>query len=298
MDLETWACPVCLGRLEDDGRVCTAEGRTFPLRDGLPVLLRPEDEGLLKDADAYAAVWRRDELAPPRDAILELPYIASPFWQPKARSLEELLRILGPAQGRRVADAGAGTGWLSYRLTEAGFRCYATDLTADAVVGLGAARAYDSTRNTFERGIASLTRWPFRDSSVDVAVCNASLHYLDDAGPAIKEARRVLSRDGLFVVMNEPVHRDPASAERAAADFRERLRGLGGRGHFVDGYRHFVASDLERALRSVFRDVTRHDPRYGAGFRLSRSAKQAVLRMELASFPIYIARGGSSREDS
>ncbi len=294
MDLNTWACPVCLAGLEDydEGLVCSAEGRTFPRRDGLPVLLRPEDEGLLKDAEAYAATWRRDELAPPRDAILELPYVASPYWRPKARSLEDLLGLLGPSEERKVADAGAGTGWLSYRLTEAGFRCYATDLAADAVVGLGAAAVYDATRHGFERAIASLTRWPFRDGSMDVAICNASLHYLADPKPAIDEAARVLQPNGTFVVMNEPVHGDAASAARAAEGFRQRLRGVGGRGRFVNEYRHFVASELEAALRGAFADVARHDPRFGAGFRLTRSAKQAVLRMELASFPIYVARRG------
>ncbi len=40
----------------------------------------------------------------------------------------------------------------------------------------------------------------------------------------------------------------------------------------------------------MFESVTRHDPDYGTRFRLVRRAKQVVLRMELASFPIYVAR--------
>jgi len=291
MDLETWACPVCLSRLEETGDAlrCASEGRIYRRRDGLAILLRPEEEGLLVDADSYAHAWKRDALAPPRSMQLELPYVASRYWRPKARSLEALLGILGPARGRRAVDMGAGTGWLSYRLAEAGFRCYATDLVSDPDVGLGAAAAYDARRG-FERAIASLSRWPFRTGSVDVAVCNASLHYLPDIRPAVSEAARVLRREGVFVVMNDPVNRDQKSAERASSDFRDRLGSAGAHGSLVDGHRHFVATDLETSLRAEFPRLQRHDPDYGLGFRATRALKQVLLRMELASFPIYVAR--------
>ena len=63
MDLDTWACPVCLSRLSesDAGIACSSEGRRFPRRDGLPVLLRPEEEGLLRDAEGYAAAMEISE---------------------------------------------------------------------------------------------------------------------------------------------------------------------------------------------------------------------------------------------
>lgn len=292
MDLDTWACPNCLSRLErdDEGIRCRDGGHRFPVRDGLPVLLRSEDANLVQDAEAYAEAWKRDALAPPKGSALELPFIRSPYWRPKARSLRALLALLGPANGRRVADMGAGTGWLSYRLSEAGFRCYATDIVADADVGLGAARAYDRTNHGFERAIGSLTRWPFRTGSIDVALCNASLHYMTDPAAAISEAARVLTPAGPLVVMNDPVHSDRRSADRASHDFKDRMRAAGGSGGLVDGHRHFVASELEADLRAKFSKVSRHDPDFGAGFRVSRALKSILLRMELASFPIYVAR--------
>jgi SAM-dependent methyltransferase len=261
----------------------------FPSRDGLPIFLRTEDEALLRDAEAYAAAWNRDALAPPKGLALELPFVASPYWRPKARSLQALLEILGPANGRRVADMGAGTGWLSYRLSEAGFRCYATDIVADGDVGLGAAQAYDRTGHQFERAVASLSRWPFRAGSMDIAVCNASLHYLASPRVAIAEAARVLTHTGSLVVMNDPVHADRRSAERASHDFKDRMRAGGGSGRLLDEHRHFVASELEADLRSKFPKVSRHDPDFGTAFRISRALKSLLLRMELASFPIYVA---------
>src|SRR5438093_8646348 len=164
MDLDTWACPVCFSPLagDEEGLRCTKEGRRFSPRAGMPELLRPEDAPLLTDSDAYADAWKLDALAPPKGSLLQLPYVRSRYWRPKARSLGFLLRTLGPPKGRKVADVGAGTGWLSYRLAEAGFRCFATDISADEDVGLGAAVAYDGTAHRFERAIASLARWPFR----------------------------------------------------------------------------------------------------------------------------------------
>jgi len=50
-----------------------------------------------------------------------------------------------------------------------------------------------------------------------------------------------------------------------------------------------VNADIEANLRSEFPRIVRHDPDYGAVFRVSRAVKSVLLRMELASFPIYVA---------
>ena len=293
MDLVVWACPVCGSALEEpaSGLVCPAEGRRFRTLGGLPVLLRPDEELLLQDAEAHAAAWKRDRLAPARDRIADLPYVSGTAWRQKARSLQALLRLMGPPRGRRVVDMGAGTGWLSRRLSEKGFRCYAVDLSADTEVGLGAADAPNG-EHAFERAIGALERWPLRDGSLDVAICNASLHYLADVEQAISEAARVLHLHGVFFAMNDPVHVDSESAARASHDFKNRLFREGGRGRLIERHHHFVASELEATLRKHFAQVTRQDPDYGVRFRVVRAVKSLALGMELASFPIYIARRG------
>lgn len=300
MDTSVWACPVCFSGLEETtaGLRCSVEGRSFPAHGDVPFLLRPDDEFLVRDAEAYAEAWKRERFAPAPSDVPRLPYIRDAAWRQKARSLEALLRILGPAAGRSVVDAGAGTGWLAHRLAEAGFRCFAFDLSLDPQVGLGAADAHASSPFRFERAIANLTNWPFHRSSLDIAICNASLHYLSDSRPALAEAARALRGGGLFVIMNEPVHRDPASAERAARDFRERLRRKGGRGRLVESYRHFTIAGLEGDLRSMFDAVRRFDPAYGVAFAATRAAKRLRFRLEPASFPIYVATNRSGGSDA
>ncbi len=291
MNLDVWVCPVCLARLmpTGEGLRCSAEGRTFPTRGGLVVLLQPEEEPLMKEGDYLAAAWKRTRWAPMPHELSRLPYVRGGAWRQKARSLDELLDLLGPASGRAVVDVGAGTGWLSYRLTRAGFVCYATDISGDDSVGLGAAKVYDATPFRFERAIATLTHWPFGSATADIAICNATLHYLQDIRPAVEEAARVLRPGGALIVMNEPVHRDLRSAVRASNGFRERLIASRGKGRMIEDHHHFVASDLEAVLHASFRKVRRRDPKYGLGFRATRRLKSIALRMELASFPIYVA---------
>ena len=145
MDLDVWACPVCLAKLSDQGAeiACRSEGRYFRRAIGLPVLVRPDQGGLLSDAERYASAWKRMKWAVPRDAILHLPYYRRHGWKQKAQSFRELQEMLGSPRERKVLDVGAGTGWLSYRLTQTGFRCFATDISSDSDVGLGAATEFD-----------------------------------------------------------------------------------------------------------------------------------------------------------
>lgn len=292
MDLEIWACPVCYSELvERDSEVsCRSEVRSFRRKDGLPVLVRPEQEGLLRDAERLSSAWKRTKWAVPREEVLQLPFVSRPGWKQKAQSFRALRAILGSPRERTVLDVGAGTGWLSHRLVETGFRCFATDISLDSDVGLGASVQFDETPYSFERAIATLDRWPIRSRSIDIAICNASLHYLADIGVAIAEAARVLRAGGIFVIMNSPVHGDSVSAHRASLNFQERLRRLGARGQLVENHQHFVMSELERRLRVRFVEVVPHELREGFWFATSRAVKGALVGLELAAFPLYEAR--------
>lgn len=291
MDSDVWSCPVCWSEVSEAraGLVC-GRGHSFRKTHGIDVLVRPEQEAILAEAESFAAVWKTSRWHVAADLIQRLPYVGGSGWKQKAASLRALLDILGPAQERKVVDVGAGTGWLSHRLAEAGFRSYAMDVSWDPEVGLGAASAFDRTPHAFQRAIATLDRWPLLSASVDVAICNASLHYVADIDAVLAQAGRVLRPNGLFIELNSPVHKDARSAARAARSFRDRLVGASGSTPLLLGHGHFVQSELERSLRQAFTSVRRHDPAYGLGFRTVRALKGLVLRTELASFPIYVAQ--------
>jgi SAM-dependent methyltransferase len=160
-----------------------------------------------------------------------LPYVASgPLarqWSVRARSWEAFCRrVLRPAQQRadvhatgplRVLDLGAGNGWLAHRAAVAGAAALALDVRADRVDGLGAAPA-DSP---MERVVASFESIPIRGGEFDVVVFNAALHYAEDLGAALREARRVARAGARIVVLDSPFY---PNAEHGDAMVREKRR--------------------------------------------------------------------------
>jgi SAM-dependent methyltransferase len=160
-----------------------------------------------------------------------LPYVTSGSlarqWSVRARSWEAFeRRVLRPAQRRadvraagplRLLDLGAGNGWLAHRAAVAGAESLALDVRVDRVDGLGAA-PIDSP---MERVAASFDAIPLRDATFDVVVFNASLHYAEELGAVLREARRVARTGARVVVLDSPFYR---SAEQGEAMVREKRR--------------------------------------------------------------------------
>jgi SAM-dependent methyltransferase len=150
--------------------------------------------------------------------LLALPYLAdgplAAQWRIRARTYDAFLaRVLVPLArevGRplRIADLGAGNGWLSYRAALLGHRPTAFDVRDDAVDGLGAAAGYDAhLDHPFERVAASFEAIPARDRSFDLAVFNASLHYALDLPNALAEAARIVRPGGRIAILDSPFYR-------------------------------------------------------------------------------------------
>jgi SAM-dependent methyltransferase len=160
-----------------------------------------------------------------------LPYVTSgPLarqWAVRARSWEAFeRRVLRPAQRRadvraagplRVLDLGAGNGWLAHRAATAGAEALALDVRADRVDGLGAAPA----GSPLERVAASFEAIPVSADEFDVVVFNAALHYAEDLGAALREARRVARVGARIVVLDSPFYR---TVEQGEAMVREKRR--------------------------------------------------------------------------
>lgn len=133
-------------------------------------------------------------------------------WQIRERSFAALMTLLKRTlvDGARVVDLGAGTGWLSYRLAEAGFQPCAIDLRDEQEDGLGAASAFDGQ---WPRIQAELDNLPIDDDVVDAVIFNASFHYLEHQRDGLAEALRVTKPGGLVVIADTPIYNDDASGE-------------------------------------------------------------------------------------
>ncbi len=275
---------------------CGAENLRFPVKDGIPQLVRPERANAVAAmAGEYSQVWQEDGWGSASPVyLLNLPdrditRRQSGKWRVKARSMEALFELFRTQPLHRVLDLGCGVGWLTDRLARRGYEAFAVDIVQDNALGLRAADVYLRAGSVFERVWGELERPPFLDRTFDAVICNASLHYASTE-VVLAEVNRILRPGGLFVIMNSPVHTEAQSAERAESSFRRRLSQLGASEYLVSRYHHFVRSSLEAAIAAAIGPPRNHRFEPGRGFRLSRRAKGVLLRMELATFPIIWAQ--------
>lgn len=152
----------------------TETRRPFP--DGCaadPVL-----EGL---PDAYAE-WRRSTLGRITDALEE----------------RLLLDRIGPTRGLRILDVGCGDGMLATRLAQGGARVTGLEASAEMIAAARRrAKAASVEVDLFEGDAVGL---PFPAGHFDCVVSVASLCFVDDPRPTIREMVRVLKPGGRLIL--------------------------------------------------------------------------------------------------
>jgi len=118
---------------------------------------------------------------------------------------------------RQILDLGSGEPYLASRFARLGFNVIALDYT---LARLEMAHAlFEREGSYFERLLALMTRMPLRDQSIDIVFSHASLHHATPHRPeefrwfdphnmldTLREVRRVLKPDGLFLVSGEGVY--------------------------------------------------------------------------------------------
>ena len=133
------------------------------------------------DYDSFAEAYSADNEVNLSNAHYERPAI---------------LALAGDVAGRKILDAGCGSGSLSAALRDRGAVVTGIDSSAGMLelarrrLGAGAALQ-----------VADLGRpLPFPDGAFDDVVASLVLHYLEDWGPTLAEMRRVLRPGGRLIV--------------------------------------------------------------------------------------------------
>ncbi|MEH1098306.1 class I SAM-dependent methyltransferase [Micromonospora sp. CPCC 205561] len=108
----------------------------------------------------------------------------------------EMLRLAGDVRGRRVLDAGCGSGPLSAALRARGAVVTGFDVSA-AMVDLARQRLGADA----DLHVADLSApLPFADAEFDDVVASLVLHYLEDWSGPLAELRRVLKPGGRLIL--------------------------------------------------------------------------------------------------
>ena len=161
-----------------------------------------------------AVRWYRAQ--PGNEAAIRANYFDLPVG-PAARryaaseEFAEVLRLLGPGEGRRVLDLGAGHGIASFALAQAGWKVTAVEPDASDEVGAGAIRALQA-----ETGlpIEVLPALPADDSIFDAVFCRQVLHHVPDVAATMRELFHLLRSSGVALALREHV---ASNAEELAA---------------------------------------------------------------------------------
>ncbi|AKJ15452.1 methyltransferase [Streptomyces incarnatus] len=113
-----------------------------------------------------------------------------------------MLALAGDVAGRRILDAGCGSGPLSAALRDRG----AVVTGIDASAGMLALARRRLGADAALHLVDLKDRLPFADGTFDDVVASLVLHYLRDWGPTLAEIRRVLRPGGrLIASVDHPV---------------------------------------------------------------------------------------------
>jgi len=277
-------CPVCRGAIEPERRSATLElgrlnclscGATFAVADGIPMMLDDRLPGILekrREIDGWVEKAKAEEWYEPDDAVdAVLPYLCRDLgwndsvWASNEYSFTRLLeRWVRP--GIRVLEVGAAKAWASQYLVPRGCKYVATDVLADANVGLGRGAFYAGRVGEFGRVQADGEHLPFARGSFDLTFCVATLHHALDLPKMVKEMARVTRRGGTVAALNEGT-RPLGWSDEAPGQEAEKRMGINEHTHTVWAY---VAA-FSRA-RILLREL------YPANGRLLGSGETGALR--------------------
>ena len=295
-----FVCPECRTDLVETGAerfACASCGRVFDRREGVWRFLSETRGARLESfVRQYRLVRDREGRRPSApDYYRRLPTVApgdphARDWQVRRETYHHLLGhvLAAGTLPVHVLDLGAGSGWLSHRLTALGHRAVAVDAIDDEVDGLGAARHYPTDFASVQADFDAL---PFAPGQFDLVVFNGSLHYAADIAATLERAYRALAPGGALVVMDSPMFRAEGDGSAMVGAEVMRFRNQCGFANVVQpgvGYLTFarLAGIAEKlALRPQF--VPSRGP---LGWRLRRGAARVRLRRAPAAFGLWVAR--------
>jgi SAM-dependent methyltransferase len=144
----------------------------------------PTDQARLNDYDSIAEGYTAENETSLLNAYYERP---------------AMLELAGDVAGRRILDAGCGSGPLFAALRDRG--AVVTGVDASAGMLEQARRRLGAEADLRVADLADPL--PFPDGAFDDVIASLVLHYLEDWGPTLAELRRVLAPGGRLLVSVE-----------------------------------------------------------------------------------------------
>lgn len=203
--LDVLRCPACHGNLElpasdggdvDEGELkCHACGRVWPVQNGIPRLVFPEQ--LAKEDAQVERLWNR--MAPMYDLISRITAVQRGI--PEEKERRELAGRLALTSGETVLEAAAGSGSnLKVIAKETGNGVTAFGLDISWRMLERARRKLRNTSATMELVAGNAHHLPFADEAFDAVLGGYGTKYFTDKAQALGEMFRVARPGGRIVV--------------------------------------------------------------------------------------------------
>lgn len=152
-----------------------------------------------------------------RNNYFDLPPLNAAERYAQSEEFGEVLRLLGPGNGRQILDLGAGNGIASFALAKNGWRVTALEPDASAEVGAAAiCTIRDETGLPIDVVREGGRLLPFSDESFDAIHARQVLHHVPDLEAMTSELFRVLRPGGLCLTTRDHV----ADDEKQLLQFR------------------------------------------------------------------------------
>ena len=116
---------------------------------------------------------------------------------------DKALATAGVQAGQRVAEVGAGSGFITAGLLRRGVKVIAVDQSEAMLAEMGK-KFGEAAEVDYRRGEAEIL--PIADAEVDHTFANMYLHHVESPGAAIKEMVRTLKPGGKLVITDLDEH--------------------------------------------------------------------------------------------
>jgi len=179
----------------DDGVWSPNAGRLYPVREGLLFLGYPR-----RDADIILSTMEEEHQWQGTAETVQRDEEFLRWSAPRAVDLINLAsRFVEAGREPRALEVGAGSGWVSWLLAEAGYDTWLCDFEANSLaIGL----MYEHEHLGEGRRFVTDARYlPFADETFDLVLMKEFVHHVADYERLFQEANRVLRPGGVLALM-------------------------------------------------------------------------------------------------
>jgi SAM-dependent methyltransferase len=185
------------------------------------------DHGAAHGAEAGHAANEQMNARPFEELVRNFESEERMAWQKP----DALVARLGPLEGRTVADIGSGSGFLAFRMAEAGARVLCVDIDERFLAYILGKRDALGLGDRVETRLSPPDRPALEPGEVDLVVTVNTYHHIEDRVAYFRTVREALRTGGRLVVVDFsegelPVGPGPAM-KIPAARIEEELRAAG-----------------------------------------------------------------------